>query len=49
METKETSEPKSNGVANGGARIVVDDDDEVLRYGEIISVFFWLWLIVGMI
>ncbi|XP_023266533.1 heme oxygenase 2-like [Seriola lalandi dorsalis] len=31
METKVTSEPKSNGVPNGGARIVVDDDDEVLR------------------
>ena len=33
METKVTSEPKSNGVKNGGARIVVDNDDEVLRYG----------------
>ncbi|XP_069570688.1 heme oxygenase 2a [Brachyistius frenatus] len=31
MEMKMTSEPKSNGVAKGGARIVVDDDDEVLR------------------
>jgi len=30
METKVTSEPKSNGVMNGGARIVVDDDDDVL-------------------
>lgn len=30
----ETSEPKSNGVKNGGARIVVvddDEDDEALR------------------
>ncbi len=47
METEVTSEPKSNGVANGGARIVVDDDDEVLRYGEMIV--FWLWHIVGTI
>ncbi|XP_035515328.1 heme oxygenase 2a [Morone saxatilis] len=30
MEARETSQPKSNGVTNGGARIVVDDDDEVL-------------------
>ncbi|KAG7223643.1 hypothetical protein INR49_015368 [Caranx melampygus] len=30
MDTKLTSEPKSNGMPNGGARIVVDDDDEVL-------------------
>lgn len=37
METEVTSEPKSNGVANGGARIVVDDDDEVLRYGEMMA------------
>lgn len=32
MEAKVTSEPKPNGVKNGGARIVVDDDEEVLRY-----------------
>lgn len=30
METKVISEPKSNGVMNGGARIVVDDDNEDL-------------------
>lgn len=35
METTVTSEPKSNGVMNGGARIVVDDDDDVLRYGDL--------------
>ncbi|XP_044047663.1 heme oxygenase 2a isoform X3 [Siniperca chuatsi] len=28
METKVTSESKSNGVTNGGARIAVDDDDD---------------------
>ena len=33
METKVISEPKPNGVINGGARITLDDDDEVLRYG----------------
>ena len=33
METKVTSEPKSNGVKKGGARIIVDNDDEDLRYG----------------
>lgn len=27
-------EPKSNGVINGGLKIIVDDDDEVLRYVE---------------
>lgn len=31
MKTNVTSEPKSNGVMNGGARIVVDEDDEVLN------------------
>lgn len=35
METKVTSEPKSNGAMNGGARIVVDDDDDALRYGAL--------------
>ncbi|XP_071387298.1 heme oxygenase 2a [Centroberyx affinis] len=30
METEVTPKPISNGVTNGGARIVVDDDDEVL-------------------
>lgn len=36
METKVTSEPKSNGMTNGGARIV-DDDDDVLWYESLAS------------
>ncbi|KAF7643238.1 hypothetical protein LDENG_00242660 [Lucifuga dentata] len=35
METNVTSEPKSNGVVNAGARIVVDDDDEVLSPNDL--------------
>lgn len=46
METK-LSKPKSTGVMNGGARIVVEDDDEVLRYGgEIFSTDITIWLFV---
>ncbi|KAJ4923149.1 hypothetical protein JOQ06_016489 [Pogonophryne albipinna] len=30
MTTKTKAEPKSSGVTNGGARIVVDGDDEIL-------------------
>lgn len=33
MSAETIPEPKTNIVTNGGARIVVDDDDEILRYG----------------
>ncbi|KAI3352957.1 hypothetical protein L3Q82_019529 [Scortum barcoo] len=49
METQVTPEAKSNAVANGGARIIVDGDDEVLGYGGLTSGLLWCWHIAGMI